>query len=650
MKRRKPENHLVTRLDLSNCPDGVVLAPLEPENDIARRFFNGWETPLAPWGGFKLPSGLEVLKENGQEVLAFNENAVRVQERSILSKKKHRNGTIHVAVNQTDAFAGPHMDSMDHEEAFAGIVFRAETSRWYYQFGVEGQRRLVLYLRRDDNWTVLADLWETIPKGYLDLEVALDEAAITCRCPALGVDFTVTDSTYGFGRIGLRALGKARLASLEMNQTVAQQTGDDRLRSQRRAALHSAGADIPDAVPACILEHQDLGGSPRFLDFIEPDRYDMLISGETLRAATADGETLWELDMPVMGIVPSRNQGPDGRLLYGFTGIRSIKDSINVTGGAGSDVVYDQMCIIRGRDGRIMAQAGVPPMHETARRPDYSAGTGNLTGHGTDIVVREWRDDKEGGGVNLWAYDEGFNQLWHHEQEGAWYGHHWAVRFCDVDGDGRDELLGGGKLYDARGNVLWVHDRDQEMLGIHGARHYDAVAVGNLAGDTDLDPVAFLMGGSAGVYVVDALTGRTRMRHRVGHAQGCVTGKVREDIPGDQVLVATRWGNMGILTLFSGSGERLWTIQPDYVGQGATPVSWGGAGPQLIWTNTSAHAQAFYDGYGVRVKELTPLRDLWGERMRRDVGCHTLRMGRDGKTYLGMTVDEKTHVFGPEGI
>lgn len=104
------------------------------------------------------------------------------------------------------------------------------------------------------------------------------------------------------------------------------------------------------------------------------------------------------------------------------------------------------------------------------------------------------------------------------------------------------------------------------MLAVYGAAHYDAVALGALAGDPELDPVAMLISGSNGVYVVDALTGRTRVHHRVGHAQGCVLAKVRTDLPGQQVLVATRWGNMGILTLLSGRGERLWTIQPDYIG------------------------------------------------------------------------------------
>ncbi len=75
------------------------------------------------------------------------------------------------------------------------------------------------------------------------------------------------------------------------------------------------------------------------------------------------------------------------------------------------------------------------------------------------------------------------------------------------------------------------------------AEHYDAVTAGRYRGNTDVDPVALLMGGSAGVYVVDALTGRTRMVHRVGHAHGRVLGCVRPELGPVQVLVACRWGN-----------------------------------------------------------------------------------------------------------
>jgi hypothetical protein len=650
MKRALPIEETILQIDLKGCPPGSVLAPLEAPNAITRDYFADWETPLAPWGGFSLDSLLEVVEESGRAVLSINANTNgRVQERALVScTADYRDGRLRASVEAIGAKAGPHMDNNEAQEALVGVVFRMVSSRWYYQFGIEGRRRVVLYCRRDDEWRLLASQDVVLTEAYLDLIVRLDGDAIACQCDALNIDFKVTDTTYKRGRVGIRGLGEARLASLTLAQTVSQQANDERYRAGFRAAVEVRGQEVPDPVLIHTLDHEGLGGAPRFMDIIEPGRYDMLIEGKTLRAALANGQTLWETDVPVQGVVFSKEHGAHGRLLYGFVGERARRQAASVIGQVGTQIIGDQICVIRASDGKMLAQAPVPPMHETARRPDFATTSGNFSGAGTDIVVREWRDDKEGGGVNLWAYNAALEPLWHREQTSAWYGHHWAVHFCDVDGDGRDELLAGGTMYDAQGRVLWVHDRDAQMLALYGARHYDAVAVGNLSADPELDPVAMLVSGSAGVYVVDALTGRTRAQHRVGHAQGCVIGNVRADLPGQEVLVATRWGNMGILTLLSGRGERLWTIQPDYIGQGATPVQWVGGEAQLIWTNTSAASQAFYNGYGERVKELTELSRLWGDRPRREVGGQALKMGSDAAEYMALSVEGKTYVFGPK--
>ena len=314
-----------------------------------------------------------------------------------------------------------------------------------------------------------------------------------------------------------------------------------------------------------------------------------------------------------------------------------------------TQVVQDEMVVIQGSDGQAIARAQIPPLEAHMRFVDYAPTGGNLTGNGGfDVVLREWRQDKGGGGVHLWAYDAGLRFLWHYELPGAWYGHHYSLQFYDVNGNGRDELLAGGTLFDAEGNVLWVHDRDSEMLQVFGAGHYDAIAVGAFAEDESVDPVAFLLGGSAGTYVVDALTGHTRAVHRIGHSQGRYIGKLRADIPGQQILAATRWGNYGILTLFSGHGERLWTIQPDFIGQGSCPVTWGDTEVQHIWANTSGPIQSLYDGFGRRVKVLSELRRLWGDRMRREVGTTVVRMGTEPTQYLCLVLDNKLYAFGPQ--
>ncbi|MGB9597650.1 MAG: hypothetical protein ACPL7B_15310, partial [Candidatus Poribacteria bacterium] len=312
-------------------------------------------------------------------------------------------------------------------------------------------------------------------------------------------------------------------------------------------------------------------------------------------------------------------------------------------------VVSDEMIVIRGKDGEILARTRIPELENAVQITAFSMSTGNFSGSGKyDIVLREWRNDCGNGGINLWAYDRELSLLWSNKVDPP-YGHGYAVQFYDVDGDGRDEFLAGGTLFDPNGNVIWKHDLACEMAKIPGAHHYDAVAIGDFCKDDSFSekatPMAFLLGGSAGVYVVDALSGLTRMVHRIGHAQGRMIGKVRMDYPGQQILVACRWGNMGILNLFSGYGDRLWTIQPDYLGQGSCPVNWGKH--KLIWMNTSGHVQSFYNGYGQRVKVLQELKELWGNRMRRDVKCFVTRMGKEPDELICMCLDGKIYAFKP---
>jgi len=641
------QEKLVAEINLEGCPEGKVLQPLEEKGKVYKKHFAGWETPLAPWGGFGLDSGLIVVKDGDRPALEWTLNN---SERALVSGSQDaRDYRVVAEIEPIDTTARPHNDRADCSEAMIGIVFRAQTSRNHYYFGIEGRRRVVLYRRSDDEWLILAQQEVEAPDAFVTLEVDLDGDAMRCSCDELGVNFFCTDTTFREGKAGVRGIGRARLASLKITQTPPQEERDTRRWQFRMEDEMIRSMEVPDPVLVRTLDFRKLGGAPQFADFVQPGRYDMLFSsGKRLWATTLEGEMLWETPLEVRGMVFSSVHTDHGRLIYGFTGERFIESRRGITGATGKAVVSDEMCIIQGSDGEFVARAKIPPLEEPVRITAFTGASGKLSGpEGLDIVLREWRSDVGNGGFNLWAYDRNLNLLWNNRVKTP-YGHGYAVQFCDVNGDGMDEFLAGGTLYSSDGQILWVHDRAEEMAKISGAGHYDAVAIGAYAEDESVDPVAFLLGGSAGVYVVDGRTGRTRMVHRIGHAQGRLIGKVRRDLPGKQIIVACRWGNMGILNLFSGNGDRLWTIQPDYLGQGACPVTWGDEEEQLIWMNTSGPVQALYDGYGRRVKDLPELRKLWGKRMRRDVSTGVLRMGDDPTELLCIAFHGKMHAFGPE--
>ena len=645
MSRQTASESVVAELQLEECPPGPVLQTMEEPTEVDRSVFADWETPLAPWGCFNRDSCLRVVRDGDRSVLEIDMPQGDWGRALVTRVSDVRDCRVTADVTPVDAAAWPNADRSDCREALVGIVFRVRTSRCYYQFGIEGKRRVVLYRRADEEWSVLAQ--RDVPRvdESVTLEVALDGDGIRCTCGQLGVELFCTDTTIREGRAGVRAIGKARVSCLRITQTPSQAGRDECRRRGRRGRLKRLGAGIPDAVPVRTIDVGVLGGTPVFSDFCNAARIDMLVPGERLRAATVDGDVLWECPVLARQVVFSADRGSGARLIFAFTGRRAVETRLNVSGTTSDWAVADEICVIDGKTGELVARTRLPTQEEPVRFTDFSQTTARLSGsERTDIILREWRRDAGDGGFNLWAYDRDLNLLWRNRVRVP-YGHNSAVQFSDVDGDGRDEVLAGGTLFSADGHMIWEHDLADEMLRINGAGHYDSVALGAFADDPEVDPVAFLFGGSAGVYVVDGLTGRTRMVHRIGHAQTHIrAGALRPGLPGTQIVAFCRWGNFGITTLLSGAGDRLWTRQPSSI-PGVSAVRW--ADRDVLWVNGTGAGQAFYDGYGRKIKELRALRELWGDRMRRDVRAAVVRLGRDPTDLLAVTIDGTMHLFGP---
>ncbi len=536
------------------------------------------------------------------------------------------------------------------ERSRAGLVFRMETVRHYYVFCMENQSRLVLCRRSDDEWTELAAFDAGRQAGILTLRVMLDTDGISGDCPELGVTLHATDSAIPSGLAGFVSIGTSRLFDLDISMTPGQERENQRRAKVLAARTAKLSSHLPDEEEAGVIS---LAGDRRIItchDFCVPGRNDLLFAtSDGLQAETWEGAVLWRHPEPLDYIVLSRDTVEGRRLVYGLAGERGLGNApgINVTGAPMSCIVHDTLLVLDGASGNVLARTRLPdsPRPDQMRNYDLSFGSGRLSGeHAVDILVREWRVDWGGGGEMLWAFDGNLNPRWERKVHPG-YGHHNAVHFIDINGDGRDEVLAGGNLLSADGEPIWRHDQGDAFFETLGGQHYDAVVAGSFAGDPALDPLAFLIGGSAGVYIVDALNGRTRARHRVGHAQWGLPCKVRDDLPGVQVMVGTRWGNYGILTLFSGRGDRLWSIQPDFVLQGCAPVQWTPEGPQHIWCCMSARAMGLYDGYGRLVKPLNKIRALYGEGTKKPV--KHLRRTPGGTDLLGLRVGDQLRLFGP---
>ena len=78
------------------------------------------------------------------------------------------------------------------------------------------------YRRYDDDWHLIDFQDVEVPDDFVDLEVILDGDAIRCDAPTVRVSFSLTDYTWKSGKVGVRSMGRCRVASLEVLKTPGQ--------------------------------------------------------------------------------------------------------------------------------------------------------------------------------------------------------------------------------------------------------------------------------------------------------------------------------------------------------------------------------------------------------------------------------------------
>lgn len=117
MPEHAPEETTVARIHLAGCPPGPVLQPLDGDEALAARHFPGWETALAPRGGFNLDSGLAVVEDDGRPALEWTSPRERAL---VAGSAGWRDYRIVAALKPLAAEANPHDDNTHCREALVG--------------------------------------------------------------------------------------------------------------------------------------------------------------------------------------------------------------------------------------------------------------------------------------------------------------------------------------------------------------------------------------------------------------------------------------------------------------------------------------------------------------------------------------------------
>jgi len=603
--RLEPHEKVLIQLNLEGCPEGNVLNKSDPNPEVDR-FFEGWENPLTPHKYWRKASNLRVIYEDGKPVLEYNDP--RQRPRCLITGDDFwQDYTVEGEIRIIGDTARPTADNSVHIFPWAGIIFRHQDLRHYYFFCLRnkpGDKRIVLYRRADNDWHILAEQpFEIDSNRYYSLKVKVTGNRIHCYVDGQEF-FKVTDYLYKRGKAGVRFNTPTRVKSIKISMT----PGEERIFTYAKKKYQEEIDEIRKKYPKPILwKKLDLSRfwpfSIFFINLRSSEFKDILLfCSNKVVALDLDGNVLWEkegsLNAHLSDGVPRGSQNrPNIIRSKGKVKIPALAEKEN------------KIIIFDGSSGETLKEASLPPLKPKPRRWDLKVANLSGTSEPKDIVLKI--DNSDGGDI-LWAYDEDLNLMWVTTVTPR-YGHSRSVAFYDVNNDGREEILAGGTLLNPDGEPIWRVEGYQEIIWTPHAHHVDAVVIGNFANDKDVDPVAFLATGSAGVWVVDALTGKVKDIHYVGHAQGLSVGNFRPDIPGLEVLSGCRWDNYGILNLFSGRGERLFTFEPDNVSQGGPPVNWIGNGEDLILLATSSKSIGLWDGFGRKVVTF-PKEDLPEER------------------------------------
>lgn len=198
----------------------------------------------------------------------------------------------------------------------------------------------------------------------------------------------------------------------------------------------------------------------------------------------------------------------------------------------------------------------------------------NVSGNETkqDILVKDRYKE-------VAVYDKDLNLIWNrYESEGykgyrELYGHFPFP--CDIDSDGKDEILVGNITLDHDGKVLQRHVYDGTFVSVQDGNehleiyeHSDGMKIADLDPDKEgLEKVS--ANSSGGTLFIKQDGSRYTADAGVGHAQKVVVGQFSPTTPGLEVFTSTKASvtNYPQLYLHRGNGERIWETGYDFTGQ-----------------------------------------------------------------------------------
>lgn len=488
----------------------------------------------------------------------------------------------------------------ESDEHQCGIIFRYQNDLCYYFFGLDKNKfvlKLVNYQKgfHIPNEKILAGKDFVRDKSNaITVSISVTEDKIKAELEN-GISFTVIDSTFTKGKIGMVANVPAKL----LNVKVAMTNEAFEKYQDEKTSFNEVEKKLQNENPKPVLwkkistEGFGVGRNLRFGDLDNDGKVDVLIGQvvhhgpkdrnselSCLTAMTFEGKMLWQIGKPDAWKDNLTND-------VAFQIYDIDRDGKN-------EVIYCkdfELIVADGATGKTKYKTATPKTPGGKPTP-----TGNnifdrilgdciyicdLSGKGypADIILKDRY-------THLWAYDNKLELLWEGESRTGHYPYAY-----DIDKDGKDELLIGYTMFDDNGKKLWtLDDKIQD--------HADGVAV--IRFKENDEPKILCAASDEGIFFADP-KGNIIKHHYVGHVQNPATANFRDDLPGLETVSINFWSNQGIIHFYDSDGNIFHSFEPNQYGSMCLPVNWTGKSEEFFILNPNVDEGGMYDGWGRKV-------------------------------------------------
>lgn len=583
--------------DFSGYPIGLFTPDVGPELEyhfIAEKFPEGnwWQAAFA-----------DRLMDTAYRIVPYGEGVAMFQGQTPTPRKS---GYTHPIMITGEKYWGDYVLECEmtpvNTNDQAGIVFRYQNSRQYYFFGMEKENQIVVYrvnherAFHDPVEDVLASQeyqWEAGKTYVLKAQVVGPHFLLSVNGEQV---FDVTDDLYVKGKVGffsdiptyftrvkvMTSKGEMKRIATEMkavaDEEAALQAANPKLRLWKKIDTKGFGTsrnvrfgDIDgdgqlDILIGQVIQH----GYPR-VDLCEL---------RCLTAITVDGEKIWQIGEP--------SDDPRAAHISNDTAFQ-IGD-INNDGKNELVYVFNRELIIAdAATGKTLKK--IPTPENPSRRNKFGQILGdcilfcNVSGRETpqDILLKDRYEQ-------VWVYDNNLKLLWTAKCTTGHYPY-----ACDIDGDGRDEVMVGYTMFSPDGQVRWTWDDGRV------SDHCDGVAIVNTRKDDPNWGLKVYNAASDQGFIISDLDGNIEKHYFIGHVQNPVIANFRDDLEGLEIATINFWGNQGIIHMFNSRGELYHSFEPLNAGSMMLPINWTGKTEEFFVYNAHPKFGGMYDGWGRKV-------------------------------------------------